>query len=132
MVHLMVNMDFIKPQVILFILLLHQLEDLLFSTTIDGNSDTDWHLFTAHIDISGLKVYVYVDGDLKNPGGTAFTGTFPAMADAYEFVIGAANNSGGTGFDEYADTQIRDVRVYHKDVTSAANLALLQDGKRLR
>ena len=45
--------------------------------------------------------------------------------------MAARHASGGGGVQNYASTQIRDVRIYHKDVTSAANLASLQKGEAL-
>ena len=65
-------------------------------TSIDGDSDTDWHLFTARIDLSGSKVYVYTDGVLENPGGTSFTGTLATLANAYEFYLAARSNIDGS------------------------------------
>jgi len=100
-------------------------------TSIDGDSDTDWHLFTARIDLSGSKIYVYVDEVLQNVGGTAFTGTFATLNNIYEFYIGAGNAAGGSGGTAFSDTQLRDVRIYHKDITSAADLAALQKGEQL-
>jgi len=94
------------------------------STTIDGDADTDFHVFTSRIDLAGAKIYVYVDGVLINAGGTAFTGTIAAVSDSYGFVIGGSNAT-------YVETEVRDVRIYHKDVTSAANLASLQKGEQL-
>lgn len=100
-------------------------------TSIDGDSDTDKHLFVARIDLSGSKVYIYTDGVLENLGGTAFTGTFPTLINAYEFILGASSASGGASFQAFAETEINDVRIYHKDITSAANLASLQKGEAL-
>ena len=104
--------------------------EVLIATSIDGDSDIDWHLFTARIDITNSRVYVYVDSVLQNAGGTAFTGTFATLADISEFNLAVGNLAGG-GNTYYADTQIRDVRIYHKDITSAANLTSLQKGEAL-
>jgi hypothetical protein len=98
---------------------------------VDADTDTDWYNYAIHIDLSGSKVYFYLDGTLVNAGGTAFTGTFATMADAFDFVIGAGNDASGAGFANYSTSQQRDARIYHKDITSAANLTSLQKGEAL-
>jgi len=95
---------------------------------ITAAADT-WYHVAAHIDISGSKIYFYINGELQNAGGSAFTGTFGTLANAYELVIGAGNASGGGSFTYYSESQVKDVRIYHKDVTS--KLADLQAGKGL-
>ena len=92
--------------------------------------NTEYHL-TARIDLSGSKVYLYIDNVLQNAGGTAYVGAFATLSNVYEFVLGAQNGVIGSGYQDYADITIRDVRIYHKDVTSAANLASLQKGEAL-
>jgi len=105
--------------------------NIAIATPIDGDGNTDIHLFTARIDLTNSKIYVYTDGILENTGGTSFTGTIATLANDFEFYIGAGSNATGSLPLRFADTQIRDVRIYHKDVTSADNLASLQKGEAL-
>jgi len=102
------------------------------ATGIDIDTDTDWHLYTVRFDLSGSRYYLYTDGVIVNAGGTAFTGSFLSLNDSYKFYIGCGNDNSPIGDPvTFADTQLRDIRVYNKDVTSAANLASLQKGERL-
>ena len=102
------------------------------TTGIDGDSDTNEHLVIGRIDLGGAKAYVYVDSVLINPGGTAFTGTFATMTNVYEFYLSEGNNSGGSGLSgNFANTLIRDVRIYNKNITSDANLAKLQNNEKI-
>jgi hypothetical protein len=99
-------------------------------TGIDGDVDSDEHLFVLRIDITNSKVYVYTDGVLQNVGGTSYTGSFPVLDNKYKFFLGGGQDTNGDPFNYYTGT-IHDVRVYHKDITSAANLASLEKGEQL-
>ena len=99
---------------------------------IDGDTDTEFHLFTVRVDLSGKKIYFYTDEVLQNVGGTSYSGNFSALSNSYKFRIGAGNDDSPIGDPVlYTETEIRDVRIYHKDITSAANLASLQKGEAL-
>ena len=103
---------------------------VLVSAGIDGDTDTDFHHFLLRVDITNSKIYIYTDGVLKNAGGTAYTGTFATLSNSYKFYLGCCNNKSPIGDPTWlADTQIKDVRVYHKDVTS--KLTQLQAGQGL-
>ncbi|MCK5134881.1 MAG: hypothetical protein KAR19_03775 [Bacteroidales bacterium] len=84
-----------------------------------------------HVDRSAKKVYFYIDSVLQNAGGTSYTGTIGTLANAYEFYLGAANSADGSGLSSHWKGRINDVRIFHKNVTSASDLASLQKGERL-
>lgn len=99
----------------------------LFTSGIDGDVDTDLHHFAAIIDLTNSLVYIFVDGSLLNAGGTSFTGEFASLGNQFKFVIGAENNSIGTGYEDYANSTMKDIRVYHKDIS--ANLTEIMAGE---
>ena len=104
------------------------------SITIDDNIsfaiNTEYHLL-IRIDLTGKKIYFYIDNVLQNTGGLAFTGTFATMENKFEFILGGGNNSTGTTASLFFSGQLRDVRIYHKDVSSSVNQTAWMAGKKL-
>jgi hypothetical protein len=101
------------------------------SDNITFAANTKYHV-AAHINISTSTVYFYIDGVLQNAGGTSYTGTIPSLSNVFEFYIGSGNEQTGAGPAYHFGGQTEDVRIYHKDVTSAANLAALQKKEELK
>lgn len=76
---------------------------------ITGPTDTNWHQIVFVMD-GGLSMgYIYIDGTLRNPGGTAFT---PAAISANTFGI-ARGNSGAYRL----ENPLSIVRIYEKVLT---------------
>lgn len=99
--------------------------------TLINAADLTSNLLTARIDLANSKVYVYVDGVVV-VNGTSFTGTPAILSNSLFFYMGAGNDDSPAGDPiRFSDCQLRDVRVYHKDITSAANFAALQRGEQL-
>jgi hypothetical protein len=90
--------------------------------------NTEYHV-SVRIDLVESKAYFYIDGVIQNAGGTSFTGEFANMADIYKFYIGAGNLTGSGDPVLQYECEVRDVRVYHKDVT--AQLDDLMAGEQL-
>ena len=86
----------------------------IFSEPVSTN--TEYHLL-MRVDKANSRIYFYVDGVLQNAGGTAFTGTFSSMANAFDFCVAARNDSFGAGHANFFGGTFRDVRVYNKDVS---------------
>ncbi|KKM16303.1 hypothetical protein LCGC14_1687220, partial [marine sediment metagenome] len=104
---------------------------IVIPDNITLTTNTEYHV-VLRVDRSGKKIYYYIDSILQNAGGTSYTGTIGSLNNSYKFYMGCGNNVSPAGNPElYLEGQIRDVRVYHKDITSAANLAALQKGERL-
>lgn len=77
-----------------------------------------WYHVAVRIDLSGLLMYLYIDGVLQNPGGEACAGVFLTTANEYEYYIACGNDGAGSTQASLANIQARDVRVYHKDISS--------------
>ena len=90
--------------------------------------NTEYHAF-VRLDLTGKKIYFYIDGVLQNRGGTAFTGVPASLGSSYKYYLGAGNDGGTGNPARWAECQLRDQRVYHKDVT--ANQAELMAGEKL-
>jgi len=78
-------------------------------------TNTEYHV-VCKIDMQNSRAYYYIDNVLQNSGGTSFTGTFPNMADDHKFSLGAQLSSAGLPSLPFSGS-LRDVRVYHKDIT---------------
>jgi hypothetical protein len=86
---------------------------------VDIDIDPAWHLFINHFDITNSLVYAWKDTTLINPGGTAFTPPLGSLPVGYRFYIGCGNIVSPLGNPgNYSKGAIRDVRIYHKDITT--------------
>jgi hypothetical protein len=93
---------------------------IIINTINNVNNDVEYHVL-SRIDLINKKIYLYLDGILQNDGGTIFNGTFTNMDNIYEFYIGAGNTEDGLGVTYFSNCQVKDVRIYHKDITNKIN-----------
>jgi hypothetical protein len=103
---------------------------IVIADNITLATNTEYHLVLG-VDLTGKRVYFYIDGVLQNAGGIPFTGTIADLANKYEFYIGAGNNADGSLYQYPLRGEVRDVRIYHSDITGISNLANLQAGSLL-
>jgi len=65
----------------------------VINTNIDFTT-LDWSLLAITIDQTNLLIHVYVN-NVEIGTGTAYTGTFPTMSNAYKFMLGKGQVVGG-------------------------------------
>jgi len=109
--------------------------DVLYSFTMPANhysqckfgyipTISGWHHLATKIDITNAKLWVYLDG-VKGEGNT-LDGGFSNISNIYPFILGGSTNSDGSGAINFAEIEMKDIRIYRKDVT--ANLTDWMNG----
>jgi hypothetical protein len=100
-------------------------DPLSIADNITFSVNTEYYLL-ARVDITNSKVYFYINGVLQNTGGWSFTGTFSNLPNQHKYHVAAYSQS-----QNKFEGIVRDVRIYHKDVSGADNQTDWMAGKSL-
>jgi len=86
-----------------------------------------WILLLLEIDKTALVGRCFING-VQVGADVAYTGTFPLMANAYEFMLGKANNAAGSGTNYNINAIFSEAWVYNRKLTPTEKTTITNFG----